>query len=364
MDEKLSKLLEKLRIKPLEWLEDGRFRWLDVRLLPWEEVYRETRDYRRVAQAIRDMEIRGAPAIGVAAAFGLALAAYHSKASSVDELMRNLEEAARVLRGTRPTAYNLFWAIERVLSVARSVARETGSVQEVKGAVVREAKKIMLEDIEANMHMGEIGAKLIQDDDTILTHCNTGALATAGYGTALGVIRAAWEEGKRIRVIATETRPLLQGARLTVWELIREGIPVKLVTDNMVGYLMWKGLVDKVFVGADRITMDGYVANKIGTYTIAVLASRHNVPFYVVAPRSTIDPNLRGPGIPIEERHPDEVRTVLGKVVITVPTVEVYNPAFDVTPPELVTGIVTEAGIATRPYERSLPRLLGLVENQ
>jgi len=364
VDERLSKLLEKLRIKPLEWLDDGRFRWLDVRLLPWEEVYRETRDYRRVAQAIRDMEIRGAPAIGVAAAFGLALAAYHSKASTVSELLKELEEAAGVLRETRPTAYNLFWAIERVLGAARRAAASANSVAEVRDAVIREAKMIMLEDIEANMRMGEIGAKLIQDGDVILTHCNTGALATAGYGTALGVIRAAWEEGKKIQVIATETRPLLQGARLTVWELTREGIPVKLVTDNMVGYLMWKGIVDKVFVGADRITLDGYVANKIGTYTIAVLAHRHGIPFYVVAPTSTIDPNLRGPSIPIEERHPDEVRTVLGKVVITVPNVEVYNPAFDITPPELVTGIVTEAGIATKPYERSIPRLLRLVKEE
>ena len=359
VDKRLEQLKSRLRIKPLEWLDDGRFRWLDVRLIPWEEVYRETRDYRRVAKAIRDMEIRGAPAIGVAAAFGLALAAYHSRASSVEELLRELEEAANVLRSTRPTAYNLFWAIDRVMGAAKRAA-ESGSVEEVRHAVITEAKRIMIEDIEANMAMGRIGASLVQDGDTILTHCNTGALATAGYGTALGVIRAAVEEGKKIRVIATETRPLLQGARLTVWELVKEGIDVTLITDNMVGYVMSKGLVDKVFVGADRITLDGYVANKIGTYMIAALAARHSVPFYVVAPTSTIDPRLRGPGIPIEERSPDEVKTVMGKILITVPEVKVMNPAFDVTPPELITGIITERGIATKPYERSLPRLLGM----
>ncbi len=358
VDKRLEELKSRLKIRPIEWLEDGRVRWLDVRLIPWEEVYRETRDYRRLAQAIRDMEIRGAPAIGVAAAFGMALAAYHSRASTVEELLAELEKAAEVLRDTRPTAYNLFWAIDRVLRAAREAARSASSPSEVKDAVVLEAKKIMLEDIEANMAMGRIGAKLVQDGDRILTHCNTGALATAGYGTALGVIRAAVEEGKEVHVIATETRPLLQGARLTVWELVKEGIDVTLITDNMVGYVMSKGLVDKVFVGADRITVDGYVANKIGTYTIAVVAHRHGIPFYVVAPTSTIDPNLRGPGIPIEERSPDEVRTVLGKLVITVPEVKVYNPAFDVTPPELVTAIITEEGIAVRPFEVSIPRML------
>ena len=358
VDKRLEELKARLKIRPIEWLDDGRVRWLDVRLIPWEEVYRETTDYRRLAQAIRDMEIRGAPAIGVAAAFGMALAAYHSRAGSVEELLGELEKAAEVLRNTRPTAYNLFWAIDRVLRVAREAARNASSPAEVRDVVVLEAKKIMLEDIEANMTMGRIGSKLVQDGDTILTHCNTGALATAGYGTALGVVRAAVEEGKEVRVIATETRPLLQGARLTVWELVKEGIDVTLITDNMVGYVMSKGLVDKVFVGADRITLDGYVANKIGTYTIALVADRHRVPFYVVAPTSTVDPNLRGPGIPIEERSPDEVRTVLGKVVITVPEVKVYNPAFDVTPPELVTAIITEEGIATKPYEVSLARML------
>ncbi len=354
-------LLDKLKIKPLEWVEDDpegpKFRWLDTRLLPWEEVYRETRDYRRVAEAIKSMEIRGAPAIGVAAAYGLALAAYYSGARSVEQLMERLEEAYKLLASTRPTAYNLFWALKRVMSAARR-ASEKG-VDEIVAAVVEEAKKIHEEDVRTNMELGRIGAKLIDDGDTILTHCNAGALATAGYGTAEGVMRAAVEEGKRIRVIATETRPLLQGARLTVWELAREGIEVILVTDNMVGYLMYKGLVDKVIVGADRITASGYVANKIGTYMIAVLANRHAVPFYVAAPSSTFDLSIEGDEIPIEERDPDEVRTVLGKLRITLPDVKVYNPAFDITPPELVTAIITEKGIITPPYRENIRRVIG-----
>ncbi len=349
------RILEKLRIKPLEWIEDGdgpRFRWLDTRLLPWEEVYRETRDYHRVAKAIRDMEIRGAPAIGVAAAYGMALAAYYSGARDSNELVSELEEAHRVLASTRPTAYNLFWALTRVMNRAREAAVK--GVDATINAVIDEAKSIHVEDVLTNMEIGRVGAKLIDNGDTVLTHCNAGALATAGYGTAEGVMRAAVEEGKKIRVIATETRPLLQGARLTVWELLREGIEVRLITDNMVGYVMYKGLVDKVIVGADRITADGYVANKIGTYMIASIAYRHHVPFYVAAPSSTFDLSIEGDNIPIEEREPDEVRTVLGKVTITVPTVPVYNPAFDITPPELVTAIITEKGIITPPYTKTI----------
>ncbi|ABM80804.1 Methylthioribose-1-phosphate isomerase [Hyperthermus butylicus DSM 5456] len=287
-------ILAKLKIKPLEWVEDKegpKLRWLDTRLLPWEEVYRETRDYKRVAKAIKDMEIRGAPAIGVAAAYGLALAAYYSKARDVNELLAQLEEARKVLASTRPTAYNLFWALERVMKAARNA--EQHGVDAVVRRVIEEARTIHLEDVRANIELGRIGAKLIDDGDTILTHCNAGALATSGYGTAEGIMRAAVEEGKRIRVIATETRPLLQGARLTVWELLKEGIEVRLITDNMVGYVMYKGLVDKVIVGADRITADGYVANKIGTYMIAVLANRHGVPFYVAAPTSHLTSALR-----------------------------------------------------------------------
>ncbi len=351
-----------LKIKPIEW-KDGKMRWIDTRYIPWEEIYRETTDYNRVAKAIKDMEIRGAPAIGVAAAFGMALAAYHSKAKTVDELLNELRRAKEVLAKTRPTAVNLFWALERVWKVATEVA-EKGDVEAVKEKVVEEAIKIQREDIETNMKMGKIGAKLIEDGDVILTHCNTGALATAGYGTALGVIRAAWEEGKKIQVIATETRPVAQGARLTVWELVKEGIPSKLISDTMVGYLMSKKKIDKVFLGADRILLSGHFANKIGTYQIAVLAHYHKVPFYTVAPTSTIDPERTLDQLIIEERNPDEVRTCpypREKVYITVPDVDVYNPAFDVTPPELVTGIVTEKGIAYPPYWISLRKILGLM---
>lgn len=349
----------KLVIKPIEFDEQrGTVKWLDVRIIPWEEVYRETTDYNRIAKAIKDMEIRGAPAIGVAAAFGMALAAIWSKAETVEKLVEELEKAKRVLESTRPTAYNLFWTLNRIWQKVKKGIQKGVSVEELKRIVVEEAKKIYIEDIETNRKIGEIGAKLIEDGDTILTHCNAGALAAAGFGTALAVIRYAVAEGKRIRVIVTETRPLLQGARLTVWELVKEGIDVTLITDNMVGYIMSKGIVSKVIVGADRITRDGYVANKIGTYTIAVVAARHRVPFYVAAPSSTFDLSLEGPSIPIEERDPDEVRTVLGKLTITIPTVKVYNPAFDITPPDLVTAIITEKGIITPPYARNIEKVL------
>ena len=352
-------VLEKLRIKPMEWVEDSegpRFRWLDTRLIPWEEVYRETTDYERVARAIKEMEIRGAPAIGIAAGYGMALAAYYSNTNDVNELLAHLEKAKKVLAVTRPTAYNLFWALDRVMKKAKDSLGK--GVDAIIRVVVEEAKRIHEEDVRQNMEMGKIGSKLIDDGDVVLTHCNTGALATGGYGTALGVIRAAVEEGKRIRVIATETRPLLQGARLTIWELVKEGIDATLITDNMVGYVMYKGLVSKVFVGADRITLDGYVANKIGTYMIATMASRHRIPFYVVAPSSTFDLSLEGDAIPIEERSPDEVRTVLGKVLITVPSINIINPAFDITPPNLVTALVTERGIITPPYRENIKRVL------
>lgn len=357
----MEDIASRLKVKPL-WFDDAerKFVWLDTRLLPWEEVYRSTTDYRRVARAIKDMEIRGAPAIGVSAAFGMALAAIYSGAGTVEELLKKLEEAKRVLASTRPTAYNLFWALERVWRRAVEAASGTSKVSEVVEAVLAEAKEIYYEDIRQNMAIGRYGAELIEDGDTILTHCNAGALATAGYGTALGVIRAAVEQGKRIKVFATETRPLLQGARLTVWELMKEGVDVTLITDNMVGYVMSKGMIDKVVVGADRITVDGYVANKIGTYMIALAANRHGIPFYVAAPTSTFDPNLRGPSIPIEERDPSEVYTVLGRLRIAPEGVKAYNPAFDITPPELVTAIITEKGVVTPPYVESIPRLLGL----
>ncbi len=344
-----------LKIKPIQW-DNGVVRWIDVSRLPWEEVWRETRSVERLARAIESMEIRGAPAIGVAAALGIAMAAYNSNASSLEELRRTVLNAAERLRRTRPTAYNLFWAIDRMLGI---LGRDAAGPEEMVDMLVEEALRIMREDIETNMRMGRIGAELIEDGDIVLTHCNTGALATAGYGTALGVIRAAWSEGKHIQVIATETRPLLQGARLTVWELVKEGIPVRLITDSMAGYVMSKNMVSKVLVGADRILVTGHVANKIGTYMLAVLAERHRIPFYVVAPTSTIDPSGDPGSMVIEERSPDEVRTILGRMLITVPEVEVYNPAFDITPPELITGIITEKGVAKPPYTESLRRLMG-----
>ncbi len=346
-----------MEIKPIEWV-DGKVRWLDTSLLPFQEVYRESDDVERIAKAIENMEVRGAPAIGVMAALGIAVAAYKSR--SIDELLKRTEYAANRFWKTRPTAVNLFWAIERMKKFIREKGKGITNLDELKKAIVNEALKILNEDIEVNKRMGDIGASLIEDGDTILTHCNAGAVATAGYGTALGVIRSAWMQGKKIKVIATETRPVLQGARLTVWELMKEGIPVTLITDNMVGYVMSKGLVDKVFVGADRILLTGHVINKIGTYTIAVLAARHNVPFYAVAPTSTIDPKSRVEDVVIEERDPDEVRKVLKKHLITVPNVPVLNPAFDITPPELVTGIVTEKGVAYKPFGESLRKLLRL----
>ena len=344
-------------IRPIEWA-NGKVRWLDVSRIPFEEVYHESNDLERLARAIENMEVRGAPAIGVFAALSLAAIAYNINTDNINVFLNKIMEAANRLRKTRPTAYNLFWAIDRVLNRLKKEISESGNVVKLKEAIIDEALRILNEDIEQNKRMGRHGATIINDGDIILTHCNTGALATAGYGTALGVIRAAWEQGKRIKVIATETRPLLQGARLTVWELVKEGIPVTLITDNMVGYILSKGLVDKVLVGADRILLSGHVINKIGTYTIAVLAHRHNVPFYAVAPTSTIDPKTKVEEVVIEERDPNEVRTVLKKIPITVPDVPVMNPAFDITPPELVTGIITEKGIVYPPFNETLRKIL------
>ncbi len=343
-------------VKAIEWL-NGRVRWLNTLKIPWEEEYVETSDYERLAQAIETMEIRGAPAIGVAAAFGVALAAIHSRLNNVEMLKVELLKVIERFSRTRPTAVNLFWALDRMRAV---ILKPYDNVEDLKTSVVKEALTIYEEDIKTNMKIGEVGNELIEDGDTILTHCNTGSLATAGFGTALGVIRTAWRSGKKIKVIVTETRPLLQGARLTVWELVKEKIPVTLISDSMVGYVMSKGLVNKVLVGADRILMDGYVINKIGTYTIAVLANKHKIPFYVVAPTSTIDPYRKIEEVIIEERDPDEVRKVLGKVLITVKDVPVMNPAFDITPPELVEGIVTEKGVARKPYRETLKRLLNI----
>jgi methylthioribose-1-phosphate isomerase len=330
---------------------------LDQKRLPVEEIYHTYTDYEGVAEAIRSMIIRGAPAIGVAAAMGIAIGVKNAAAGSpsIEELDREFGIICRVIAGTRPTAVNLFWAVDRMKAVYARV-RPSGA-ETIKNALIEEALTVYREDIEANRAMGRMGQELIPDGARVLTHCNAGALATAGYGTALGVIRAAVEAGKKISVFADETRPWLQGARLTAWELDRDGIPVTVITDNMAGYFMKKGEIDCVIVGADRIAANGDVANKIGTYSVAVLAKENGIPFYVAAPVSTLDPKIPDGGhITIEERNMDEVRMIQG-VAITPQNVPAANPAFDVTPARYVGAIITERGVARAPYEESLRSL-------
>ena len=326
-------------MRTIKW-QEGTVITVDQTKLPLETVTLKIKTVDAMAEAIKNLRVRGAPLLGASAAFGLALAAFHSKAGCVSELLADLEDAADILKRTRPTAVNLFWAADRVLDKARDFS---GDVEGLKALVVEEAQSIADEDAEANRAMGENGAALINDGDVILTHCNAGELATVEYGTALGVIRAAWKQGKNIKVIATETRPLLQGARLTAYELKRDGIPVTLITDSMVGYVMQKRLVDKVVVGADRIVQDG-VANKIGTFTVAVLAHEHGVPFYVAAPKSTFDLTRKSADIIIEERKPAEV-THYGCKQVAAEGVDVFNPAFDVTPLKYVSAIIHESGV-------------------
>jgi len=329
-------------MRTIEW-RDGTVVTIDQTRLPHETVFLEMRNCREVAEAIKTMKIRGAPLLGAAAAFALALAAYHSKAERKKELISELESEVEVLKCTRPTAVNLFWAIDRILDKTRGFS---GNTRDLVALVVEEAQKIADEDATANRLMGRHGAELIHDGDVVLTHCNAGALATVDYGTALGVIRAAWDQGKNIKVVATETRPKLQGARLTVYELKRDGIPVTLITDNMVGYIMYKHWISKVIVGADRIVRDA-VINKVGTYTIAVLAKEHSIPFYVAAPKSTFDLAHASTDVTIEERRREEV-THIGSQRITPEGVNVLNPAFDVTPLEYVTAIICEDGVLHR----------------
>lgn len=330
-------------IPTVEW-KDGAVRLLDQSRLPEHVEFLDCRDHLTVAKAIRELRIRGAPAIGVAAAMGVALGAQSLTTTDHDEFIKSTLSICDHLAATRPTAVNLFWAIERMkrtLAGLRDVP-----VSEIKRRLVEESQCILEEDIALNKAIGKYGAALIADGQTILTHCNAGALATAGYGTALGVVRAAWEQGKRIRVVADETRPVLQGARLTVWELMQDGIPVTLITDNMAGAVMRQGLVHVCIVGADRIAANGDVANKIGTYSVAVLAKAHRIPFYVAAPVSTIDLDTpSGDQIPIEHRNPQEVISVFGSPPIAPLGVDVFNPAFDVTPAEYVTAIITEHGV-------------------
>ncbi len=323
---------------------------IDQRKLPAQETYVGCRTYIQVAQAIEKMVVRGAPAIGIVAAYGLALGMMSLRDGSGVE--REFLKISGRLEATRPTARNLFWALERMKRVFDE--RKGAGLRILKKGLLDEARAIEAEDAETNRRIGRHGRDLVRDGDSVLTHCNAGALATAAYGTALGIVRAAVEQGKKIRVLADETRPFLQGARLTVWELRRDGIPAVLITDNMAGWLMKKGEVRSVIVGADRIARNGDTANKIGTYSLAVLARENGVPFYVAAPRSTIDRTVpAGDGIPIEERNPREVREIGGKL-ITLEDVEVRNPAFDVTPARLITAVVTERGIRRPPYEKSL----------
>ena len=326
-------------MRTIEW-RDGAVVTIDQSRLPNETVFLEMKSCNEVAEAIKTMKIRGAPLLGAAAAFALALTAYHSKARSKEELIDELVSSAKVLRRTRPTAVNLFWAINRILEKAWSFP---GNVKELMSLVVSEAQKMADEDVATNRLIGKHGARLIRDGDVILTHCNAGALATVDYGTALGVVRAALEQGKNIEVIATETRPKLQGARLTAYELKRDGVPVTLITDNMVGYVMYKGLIDKVIVGADRVVQDA-VINKIGTYNVAVLAKEHGIPFYVAAPKSTFDVQHVSADVVIEERKPEEV-TQIGLQRIAPEGIKVLNPAFDITPLKYVTAIICESGI-------------------
>ena len=336
-------------MRTIEW-RDGTVTIVDQTRLPDKTLYLTIKKCEEVASAIKEMRVRGAPLIGVAAAYGLALTAYHSKAEKREELIRQMEVSAKVLKETRPTAVNLFWAVERILKKARETISDAKTVA---GIVVDEARRMADEDVEINHKIGAHGSKLISDGDVLLTHCNAGSLATVDFGTALGVVRAAWGQGRKIKVIATETRPRLQGARLTAYELKRDGIPVTLITDNMVGYAMSKHLISKVVVGADRIVRDA-VINKIGTYTIAVLAHEHKIPFYVAAPKSTFDLTQTSKDVIIEERNADEVSYV-GSQRVTPIGVEVLNPAFDITPMRYVSAIICEVGVLSpAEFQRSI----------
>src|SRR5262245_53719422 len=333
---------------------------IDQRKLPTVEEYPVFKTYEEVAGAIRSMVVRGAPAIGVAAAMGVALGIRDSKATNMTALREDFKRITETLAATRPTAVNLFWAIDRMKGLFRDIATDDADRRTVSDKLIAEALAIQAEDIASNRRMGDFGQALLPDSGTILTHCNAGALATAGYGTALGVIRAAVENGKRLRVLADETRPFLQGARLTAWELWKDDIDVRVISDNMAGSFMRQGLIDAVIVGADRIAANGDVANKIGTYPLAVLAKQHEIPFYVAAPFSTLDLKMPdGSDIPIEQRDPAEV-THIGGVRIVPDGVSVFNPAFDVTPHQFITAIITDRGVAEPPYSQSLAKLKDL----
>jgi len=337
--------LKEIYTSPIDWLGDC-VRLIDQSQLPGKEIYLELVDYRDVASAIAELKIRGAPAIGVAGGYGIALGALKIESGGKADFLKKLEVVMATIAATRPTARNLFWAIQRL----RDVADSGDDVKQIKSALVDEAVKLHAEEKEATRKLSQHGAELIKDGDTVLVHCNAGPLATAGYGTALGVILFAVEQGKKLKVIATETRPVLQGARLTAWELKKAGVPVTLIADSAAGYFMRRGEINCVIVGADRIATNGDTANKIGTYALAVLAKEHKIPFYVAAPTSTIDPALAsGDEIPIEQRKPEEITHIRG-VPIAPEGVSVQNPAFDVTPHHYITAIITEKGIIKAPF--------------
>jgi methylthioribose-1-phosphate isomerase len=341
--------------QPIEWTDRGVV-MLDQRLLPTEEVHYTYTNYREVASAITDMVIRGAPAIGVAAAMGVAIGVQHSKAKTIDELRPEFDEICAVLAKTRPTAVDLFWAIDRMKAKFAALTAQTSDLEKIRAAMIAEAKQVHLEKRATDEAMGRFGSELMPSEGRVMTQCNAGALATAGIGTALGVFRVAVEQGKKLHVLVPETRPYLQGARLTAWELHKGGIPLTLITDNMVGHFLKTGTVGAIVTGADRVAANGDTANKIGTYQIAVLAKENNVPFYIAAPVSTFDLSIPdGTHIPIEERSSDEVIYI--KNIRIAPDVKAAHPSFDVTPARYITAIITERGIARAPYTESLRAL-------
>jgi methylthioribose-1-phosphate isomerase len=338
-------------LKTVEW-KDGKVAMIDQTKLPNSLVFVEYEDYNQVADAIKNLVVRGAPAIGISGAFGLALAAQKSRATTKDDLLKELEMARKVLNDTRPTAVNLKWGLDKIIQVAKNGSDCKNIIEDI----IKTAKKMADDDIQTNRMMGKNGAILFDNNDTIMTHCNAGALATVAYGTALGVIRASKEDGKNVKVIATETRPVQQGSRLTAFELKHDGIDVSLIPDTAVGYAMANGLVNKVIVGADRILKTGHVYNKIGTYQVATMAKQHGIPFYVAAPLSTFDMINTTQEVIIEQRKASEVTQIADK--ITAPKdIDVINPAFDMTPPELISGIITEKGVAKPPFEESIKEL-------
>ena len=347
--EKSTKIHSSLRT--VEW-KNNKVVMIDQTKLPNKLVYVEYSDFQEIANAIKTLVVRGAPAIGVSGAFGLALAVLQSKATTKEELIEDLEKARKILFETRPTAVNLKWGLDMIMKVVN----EGNEVSEIKESVVQTAKKMAEDDVQINMTMGKYGSELFNDNDTIMTHCNAGALATVAYGTALGVIRATRDSGKNIKVIATETRPVQQGSRLTAFELKHDGIDVSLIPDTAVGYTMAQGLVNKLIVGADRILRTGHVYNKIGTYQVALIAKQHEIPFYVAAPLSTFDLQSNPEDVVIEQRNGSEV-TGIGDKKTAPDGINVINPAFDMTPPELISGIITEKGIAKAPFGESIKKL-------